>query len=262
MPLVPGWWLGFTTSYLNRFFVFAQLGPAQNAILAVCIKIASVIGLFSVSFATAWQPLAMSHIGDKSGEVFYVRSMRLFIAGGIFSIFCLSALIEPILTYLTPNSYGVIKYYFPMFAVIALLRACTTNLQLGNQIAKTTHWVSISAFIAFTINLIILIFLTKSYGIFACGLAWIVSFTAQDVLLYATAQKNHHIPYDNKAFLFLVFGCVFLLMLGYLNYSQHIASWIFTSCVAFIGIILPWFVMAPFERQAMKQFAIAKTINS
>lgn len=148
-----------------------------------------------------------------------------------------------------------------MFAVAALLRASTNNLQLGNQIAKKTYWMSISAFIAFAINVIILMFLTRPYGIFACGLAWIVSFTVQDVLLYVTAQISHHIPYDNKAFLFLIFGCIFLLMFGYLNYSQHITGFVFISCVASVGVIMPWFVMAPFERQAIKQFAIAKIIN-
>jgi O-antigen/teichoic acid export membrane protein len=256
MPLIPGWWLAFGSAYVSRFFVFAQMGASENAILAVCMKIAGVIGLFSVSFETAWRPLAMSHIGVESGNAFYVRSMRLFIAGSIFSMFCLTAFLDPILSVLAPSTYSVVKYYFPLFAVGMVLSACANNLQLGNQIAKTTHWISISAFISIAINVIILIALTKSYGIFAAGFAWVMSFTAKDLIMYYSAQKNYHIPYDNNSFIFLGSGCAMLLLLGYADYRQLITGWLFTSCVASLGLIIPWFVFPAFERQVMKKFVI------
>jgi len=260
MPLVPGWWFAFGSAYVSRFFVFAELGAAENAILAVCMKVVSAISLFNRTFQLAWQPLAMAYIGNDSGEVFYVRSMRLYIAGGLFSIFFLTTFIGPILTVLTPDSYNVVKYYFPLFAVGALLSGCANNLQLGNQIAKTTHWISISSIVCIAINVIMLIAFTKSYGIVAAGLAWVVSFTVKDVIMYITAQRNYYIPYDKKSFLLLGLGCGLLLLLGFGSYSQHIPGWLFTSCVASTGIILPWFVIAPFERQAIIQFVRQRLI--
>ena len=252
MPLIPGWWLAFGSAYVSRFFVFAQMGADENAILAVCMKIAGVIGLFSVSFAMAWQPLAMSYIGDESGNVFYVRSMRLFIAGNIFSMFCLTAFLDPILSILAPSAYGVVKYYFPLFAVGTVLSGCANSLQLGNQIAKTTQWISVSAFIAIVINVALLIAFTKSYGIFTAGFAWVISFAVKDLIMYYTAQKNYHIPYDNNSFILLGLGCGVLLMLGFVSYRQLIPNWLFTSCVASIGVILPWYVIQDSERQALK----------
>ena len=254
MPLVPGWWFAFGSAYLSRFFVFAELGAADNAILAVCMKVAGVVGLFSTSFKLAWEPLAMACIGDESGEVFYVRSMRLFIAGGLFSVFFLSILIGPILTAFTPESYSAVKYYFPLFAVGALLSGCANNLRLGNLIAKKTYWISISSIVCIAINLIMLIAFTKSYGIVAAGLAWIVSFAVKDVIMYVTAQKNYYIPYDKKSFVLLGLGCGLLVLLGMCSHSRHIPDWLFTSSVASIGTIFPWFVMAPFERKAIINF--------
>lgn len=256
LPLIPGWWLAFGSAYVSRFFVFAQLGADENAILAVCMKIAGVIGLFSVSFATAWQPLAMSYIGVESGNAFYVRSMRLFIAGCILSMFCLTAFLDPILAVLAPSTYSMVKYYFPLFAVGMVLSACANNLQLGNQIAKTTHWISISAFISIAMNVIMLIAFTKSYGIFAAGFAWVVSFTAKDLIMYYTSQNNYHIPYDNKSFLILGLGCALLLLLGYANYSQLLTGWLFTCCVTSLGLIISLFVFPDPERQVMKKFVI------
>jgi len=261
LPLIPGWWLGFGTSYVSRFIVFGQLGADENAILAVCMKIAAATGFFTAAFQTAWLPLAMAQIGKSSGEEFYIRSMRLFIAGGIFSTFFLSAFIKPVLMIFTPGSYAAVGYYFPLFAIATLVAGCGSNLQLGNQIAKTTYWISISAFIAIVINVAMLIAFTKTYGIFAAGLAWIVSFIVQDVILYVTAQRSHHIRYDKRAFLLLALGCGFLLLLAFGNYSYHISGWLFTSCVALVGIVLPVFVMVPFERKAIMEFARRRLVR-
>lgn len=252
LPLIPGWWLAFASAYVSRFFIFAELGADENAILAVCMKIASAIGLFGVAFEMAWQPIAMSHIGDAVGDIFYVRSMRLFIAGSIFSMFCLSTFLDPILTILVPGSYSMVKYYFPLFVVGIVLSGCASNLQLGHQIAKTTYWISISALISIAINVVILVALTKSYGIFAAGFAWVVSYAVKDFIMYYTAQLKYHISYDKKSFILLGLGCGLLLMLGFVSYRQLIPNWFFTSCAASIGVVLPWFVLRDSEWQAMK----------
>jgi len=253
-PLIPGFWLSFGSVYVSRFFVFAELGAEENAILSLCMKITGVIGMFAIAFQSAWQPLAMAHIGTAAADVFYVRSTRLFIAGSIFSMFCIAAFLDPLLTLLAPSAYGVVKYYFPLFAVGMVLSTCASNIQLGHQIAKTTHWISISAFITIAINVAVLINFTKNHGIFAAGFAWFVSFTASYLIMYYTAQKYYKIPYDNKAFFYLGLGCGLLLMLGFFSYRQLIPNWIFTVCAAMIGVVLPWLVIKDSERQAIKEF--------
>src|SRR5581483_5327278 len=92
LPLVPGRWVSHSSAYVSRFFIYAGMGASENAILAITTKLAAVLGFFCVAFRNAWQPLAMSYIGDEKGEQFYVRSLRVFIAGGVFSIFFLTAL--------------------------------------------------------------------------------------------------------------------------------------------------------------------------
>ena len=253
LPLLPGWWLAFASAYFGRFFIFSELGANENAILAVCMKVASVIGLFAVAFETAWRPLAMSHIGNAAGNVFYVRSMNLFIAGSVFSMFCVSVFLDPILYIFVPSTYNAVQYYFPLFVVGIALSGIANNLQLGHQIAKTTYWISIAAFISFAINLVILIALTDIYRIFAVGVAWVVSYAAKDIFVYYTAQKEYHIPYDKKSFIFLLLGCGLLLVLGFVSYRQLIPSWLFISCLALSGITLPWLIIKDTEWPIIKE---------
>lgn len=253
-PLIPGFWLAYSSSYMNRFFVFSELGAEENAILSLCMKIVNVLAMFAIAFQSAWQPLAMSHIGSGGGNEFYVRSMRLFIAGSIFSMFFIAALLDPILSILAPDAYSVVRYYFPMFAVGMVVSTCATNIQLGHQIAKTTHWISFSSLITIAINFSILLLLTKSHGIFGAGFAWVVSFTASFFLMYYSAQKKYHIPYDSKAFATLGLGCVLLLFLGFMSYRQFISDWLFSICAALMGVALPWFVIKDSELQALNLF--------
>ena len=250
-PLIPGFWLSFSSVYVNRFFVFAELGAEENAILSVCMKIAGVIGMFAVAFQSAWQPLAMSHIGSTEGNAFYVRSSRLFIAGSIFSMFVIAAFLDPILSILAPGSYGAVKYYFPLFAVGMVVSTCATNIQLRHQIAKTTHWISINSFITIAINVGILYFFTKSNGIFAAGFAWVISFVTGYLVMYFTAQMKHRIPYDKKAFSLLAAGCILLLGLGFASYRGVIPGWLFSLLTLAGGVVIPWLVIRESELEAL-----------
>lgn len=260
LPLIPGWWVAFGSSYLGRFFVYGVNGADQNAILAVCMKIAGVIGLYSVSFRSAWHPLAMAYIGDAAGEQFYVRSMRLFISGGLFSIFCLALVLHAVLPVLAPVEYAPVEYYFPLFAVGALIAECESNLQLGNQIAKRTHWISISSVVYVAVNAAILMLFTQSLGVVAAGLGLAVSALAKGAVTYASGQKNWRIPYDIRSFVLLGVGCCLLLLFGLGLQVQFVSAWAIRLCMALAGVAVPWFMLAPVERASIKVLASKRLV--
>ena len=260
-PLIPGWWVGFGSAYVGRFFIYGAQGADENAILAVCMKVTAVIGLYSVSFRSAWQPLAMAYIGDTSGEAFYVSSMRLFSAGLLLSIFCLAAFLHPLLAVLTPGSYGAVEYYFPLFAVGTLIGECESNLQLGNQIARTTHWIAISSLVSVVINIGILMVFTQSLGIVAVGLGLALSSLGKGLVTYVSAQRSCRIPYDTRSLVLMGVGCAGLLFLGFGMQRRLILGWVFSGCAALLGIAVPWFMLAPVERQQITRLVKARLLT-
>lgn len=249
LPLIPGWWLAFGSASAGRFFIYGIQGADQNAILAVCVKIAGAIGLFSISFRSAWQPLAMAHIGGVSGEAFYVRSMRLFMAGGLFSICGLAACLPLILTVLAPGSYGIVEVYFPLIAVGTLIGECESNLQLGNQIAKRTGWISFSSVVSVVVNLAVLIAFTAKLGIFAAGFGLLVSSLSKVAVTYTSGQRNWPIAYDTRAFIVLGAGCAALLVLGAVLQHSVIPGWMPRAGMAAVGVVAPWLILDSSERR-------------
>jgi len=252
LPLIPGWWLAFGSAYIGRFFVFGTLGAEENAILALTTKVAGVIGLFSVSFRSAWQPLAMSQIGEDTSEQFYVRSLRMFMAGGFAFTALLGAGLNVVLTVLAPDAYGVVEWYFPLFAVGILLSEVESNLQLGNQIARRTFWISAGAFVYLGLNLAILVLFTERWGIVAAGGGLAVAGLGRAVMTYVSGQANYRIPYDLSAIAVFGLGCVLLVLLGAGHGSQIVPAWSLRAAMLLLGVAIPWVMVGPVERRALR----------
>lgn len=251
VPLIPGWWLAFGSAYIGRFFVFGTRGAEENALLALTMKVAGVIGLFSVSFRSAWQPLAMAHIGEAASEQFYVRSLRLFMAGGFLFTAVLGASLQPVLRVLAPDAYGVVESYFPLFAVGILLSEVESNLQLGNQIARRTFWISAGAFLYLGLNLVILLWLTSSMGIVAAGVGLVVAGLARTVMTYVSGQANYRIPYDRRAILLWGIGCGLFIVLGAAHSGYDVRAWWLRTAMLMLGIAVPWVMLGPAERRSL-----------
>jgi O-antigen/teichoic acid export membrane protein len=265
LPLVPGRWVGHFSAYVSRFFVYGALGAGENAILAITTKLAAVIGLFCVAFRTAWQPLAMAYIGDEAGEAFYVRSLRLFMAGGLFTVFWLTALSKPILAILAPASYSEAEYYVPWFLVASIIGELDVNLQLGNQISKKTYWISVSSALAFTVNVLILIALTPRLGIYAAAIGLLLAFLAKVSITYFSAQHHYRIPYDKRSLFIFALGCLTLLALSFGRRINLVGNPAFFCSVLLFGTALPWLTLAAFERQLFKNLidqSLTRFINA
>jgi O-antigen/teichoic acid export membrane protein len=252
LPLVPGRWMSHSTAYVSRFFVFASLGAAENAILAITMKLAAVVGLFSVAFRTAWQPLAMSYIGEEGGENFYGRSSRLLMAGGLGSVVLITVLARPALSVLAPDAYARAEYYLPTFLIATIVGELDANLQIANQIARKTHWISFASGVAFLINLIILATLTSPLGIHAAGLGLLLALVAKATVSYFSGQRNHKIRYDKRSFAVFAFGCLVLLLVSVSRSAQLISDAGFYAATVAIGVTMPWLTLAESDRQLLK----------
>jgi O-antigen/teichoic acid export membrane protein len=251
LPIVPGRWLSHFSAYIGRFFVFAGFGAAENAILAIAAKLAAVVGLFCLAFRTAWQPLAMAYIGDKNSETFYVRSLRVFLAGGLFSVAALILLTRPILAILAPDSYAVAEYYVPFFLVASIIGELDTNLQLGNQIAKKTYWISVAAALAFGINVTVLLTLTIRLGIYAAAIGLLLGFGAKATLTYITGRRNYRIAYDKSSLLVFAGGCAAIVTLAVARSRGLLSDVPFYISIAVLGLALPFVILGAAERQVI-----------
>jgi O-antigen/teichoic acid export membrane protein len=247
LPIVPGYWITSFSVHVSRFFVFGELGAAEAAILAICMKVVSIVGLFSVSFRLAWQPLAMMSIGEEGSHHQFSEAMRVFLIGGLVSVCALSILAGPIVWILAPPSYAVAARYVGFFALASVISEVETSLQLGNQVAGKTFWLSLSAVLGIVVNVAILALFTRSLGIGAVVLGALVSSVLKAGFAYVTSQANHRVQYDTGAFVRFAVGCVVVSVMTALH--GRIPAAVFAVAMGSTGLLLSWSSLSAYERR-------------
>lgn len=249
MPLIPGWWLAFSSTYISRFFVFGSLGPNENALLAVSMKILNVVGIVAISFRSAWFPIAMNYVGDSKGDEFFSKSMRFFMSVTFCSTFIFTIFIKPLLSIFAPNSYSEVGIVFSFFAIGSLIGEIESNLQLGAQIAKKTIWISIGSLLSFIVTLFILDRYTMEYGLTAAGLALLFSALVKFCITFFSSQHYNYIPYENKSFIYLFIGCVILLFQNYVFSYFDLNFHIWNVIQLIFGIIISIAILTKKDQQ-------------
>lgn len=249
IPLIPVWWLGFSASYIGRFYIYDTLGAEGNALLAVSMKLQSIIGIFAIAFRSAWLPFAMSYIEDKKGDEFYVRTMRFFLAGGFFLTFIFTIFINPLLDLFAPHSYFEVGVTFAIFSVSNIIAELESNLQLGCQLAKKTIWITVSSLISFVIVIFILSNYTSQLGILAVGIASFLSSLARTTVTYLSSQYYRYIPYDHMSFLMFGLGCSVLLFNSQMNQMLNFPTILWHSILLFVGLFISFKMLPSSEIQ-------------
>ena len=247
LPIVPGYWVASFSSHIARFFVFGEMGAANAAILAICIKVVSLIGLFSLSFRMAWQPIAVSHIGHEQSGHQFAESMRVFLIGGIVSLGAFAVLSGWVVVLLAPASYAEASQYLAPLALAAIIAEIEMTLQLGNQVAGRTHWLSISAIAGITLNVALLAWLMPTMGIAAAVMAALGASLLRVVIAYASAQRNYPVRYDWAAFARFGAGAVMIVWLSSLR--DVVPMPLLAAAIAAVCLGLAWLSLRPHERR-------------
>ena len=242
-PLIPGWWLAFITTYFCRFFVFEELGPANNAILAIAMKALIIVNVFTLSFRSAWQPIAMSLIKNKKSNKFYINSSRILIFSLILISFILTLSIDLIVDIVLTESYSLVANIFPIFIVASIISELEFNFQLGCQLSKKTIWITMGSILSFIISLIILFVYTEIYELFAVGYALLLSSLVKIVVVFISSQKLYFIDYSIKSIFLFFVGCISLLLFSYSKNHELIDDRYLKLVILLIGLLICSFLI-------------------
>ncbi|MDB4684339.1 oligosaccharide flippase family protein [Akkermansiaceae bacterium] len=241
IPLIPGWWLAFFSVYFARFFVYGELGAESNAVLAVTMKILLVVNVFTLSFRTAWYPIAMSYIGNSDSEKFYIASNKIFTLGLLAILFTSTLLIDPIISVFLPESYEVVAVIFPLFITSTVFAELDINLQLGTQLAKKTIWISIGAATYFFLSISIVLNFTNEYKLHAIGFSLLIPSFIKLLLTFISSQYFWHINYSVRTLVAFFLGTSLILLYFYLEYLGLLSD-LELNALLIIGGLLSFFL--------------------
>src|SRR5205823_1634277 len=105
---------------------------------------------------------------------------------------------------------------------------------------------------------VILMTFTSRLGIYAAAIGLLLAFISKASITYLTGQRNYKIPYDKRSLLTFALGCSALLILSVARSCGVLSDIAFFSGTAIVGFMLPWFILAPSERQFIREWTAAR----
>lgn len=197
IPLIPHVAGVFLISMADRFFIAGELGVDKAGIYMLAAQLATVVSLVHESINRAFLPwlfekLAMNKIEDKKLIVKYT-----------YLWFVVILLTSPILFFIGPSlvtiiagpQYSEAGNIFGWLALGHSFGGMYAMLNCYIYFSKKTYSLSIVTLFSGILNIILLIFFLKIYGLIGAGIAFSISMLVRFFLTWLLAQYVHPMPW-------------------------------------------------------------------
>ena len=197
IPLIPHVGGVFLISMADRFFIAKDLGVANAGIYMLAAQLAMIVSLFHESLNRAFQPwlfekLTLNKLQDKKMIVKYTYSWFLVILAS-----------APIFFLIGPGLVGLIagpEYAQAgrIFGWLALGHSFTGMYAMLNSylyFSKKTYYLSIVTLFSGVLNIILLIYFLKYFGVIGAGIAFSISMFVRFFLTWLVASFIHPMPW-------------------------------------------------------------------
>lgn len=210
LPLVPNnlsWW-GITT--LNTFIVIAVLGVDSNGLLAIAGKFPGMLTLATSVFQLAWQETAIKDSEENSKSNLYNETFSVYfriLSTSTVLTLIVSKLIFP---FLVGDKFIDSIKYLPFLFYSAFFASLSAFLGVSYTTTKKTMGAFSTTLFGFITNLILILSLIHSIGLYAAVIGKMISFLIVSLLRFRDSKKLIEIKFIKKdmikIFLLNIFG--------------------------------------------------------
>jgi O-antigen/teichoic acid export membrane protein len=212
-PTLPGVILSYVNQYGGRFVMLAFLTLEDIAFYALAMKIAKIMKMCVQSFRQAWLPAAMEQIYNPESSLFYARVFDSYAFITISVLMVVSVFSRPIVGLIAPASYLGASVLVPYLMAGVLISAASAIVDIGNQIAEKTKWISVATGVGSIVNLSISVAFAPRFGALAVATGFMFSAVASVLVLFLASLHNSRIPYRWRSLALVVIGIPSFILL-------------------------------------------------
>lgn len=200
LGILPSHLMSNAVPLINRLFVVALVSMAALGLFGVAVRFASPLVLLTAAFSSAYKPIYYSI--RNTGTVESTNNLKVLnekIWFGALLLFTFSALYMPsILQWMTPESYHEGAFLIPILNIGFLGEVF--YILYGQEVFfnKKTRWVPFITAASIIFNLLIVMTLTKTFGVAALAAGLSIGFVASAVvgtILTIKYLKGFHISF-------------------------------------------------------------------
>lgn len=195
-PQIPAGVLGQVMAMTDRYVLGTLLSLRDVGVYSIGVTMASVLKLFPVAFATAWQPFAFSSLKRADAPAMFARQASYAFVVMCFGALGISAYAPPIVRLFLPATYHPSTTVVPILVLGITIQATTSFVVTSLNVARQTSRIPMAAAIGAIGSLAGSLLLIPRFGAIgaACGaLCGQVAFAAATAWF---AQQSYPIPYE------------------------------------------------------------------
>ena len=189
-------------SSMDRWLLGELSDNTNVGLYSIAYNFAGVIMFVTTAFAQAWSPFVIKLYAEdpdyrsKISRLFSYWFFALTLLGLLISVFSYE-----ILRLTTPEDYWPAATTLSVLAMGLVLMGTTQFTALGISLERRTHLLSVAAWIAAIINLLLNLVLIPEWGALGSGAATFAAYAVLTGLYLYWAQKLHFLPLETKKLL-------------------------------------------------------------
>ena len=204
LPTVPAVLFAMVVALGDRFLIKYFLGQEVVGVYSAGYKIGMIMALVVTAFRFAWHPFFLSIADQDNAKETFARILTLYLIVGSFIFLTISLLAPPVLTFSINGKAIITPAYedglriIPFILVAYLFQGVYVNLVVGMYIKKKTHLSPLFTGTGMVINLSTNILLLGyfKFDFISAGIAAILSYIGQSLLLYFTSRRFYRVDYE------------------------------------------------------------------
>lgn len=248
LPTVPASFSSIVVLMADRTVMLMLTSSATLGLYQTNFRLAIPMLMFVSIFETAWKPFYLNHRDAADIKQLMVRVLTMFtVVSGL--IFLVTTLFMPYIVrmpfiggnFINPT-YWVGLGIVPIIMLAYYFNGVFVNLSAGFHITKRTGWFPIAMGVAATVNVVVMLILVPTIGIYGAAWSKVAAYAASTVLLAIFLRRIYSVAYDvlQSSLVLLVTGAIYFLCLQFNEFST---MGIVVRCVAIPAYVALLFIL-------------------
>lgn len=208
------WWI---LTAIDKYFIIFFMGVSASGIYTVAHKIPTILTTLGGIFCQAWQLSAISENKTKNYEMYFEKIWQTYCILLILTLSSLMLISKNLITLLIESSYQDAWQYVGILLYSSFFTITAQFWSSFYVAEKKTQQLSISAFAAGIINLILGFLLVPIWGMFGAAVATVISCAVMFGMRVFFSRSFLKIKWINKRIIYMFILSLIQLGFYFLN---------------------------------------------